>query len=301
MPANRFDHNTWRPARTLAGIALAAAAIAGCGGGGAGGDSSADTAPVAAAVSTDPAATPTFPPLTAPVSEPVPEQLPEPPATDTAPSTDAAPAPTTPEDVEVAAEPVALRGVSLVDQLVVFDDPDGSEVAMLPATTAFGTPTVVSVLDRTPGWVHVLVPVRPNDLSGWVREAEVRLEPVDAEIHIDIAARTLRLTENGENAGEWPIAVGRPDRPTPTGSFFITDKLATGDPGSVWGAHAFGISAFSDVLDEFIGGIGQIGIHGTNNPGSIGNDASSGCIRLPNEVIDDLIGRLPLGTPVHIA
>ncbi|MGA9277969.1 L,D-transpeptidase family protein [Ilumatobacter sp.] len=282
--------NLPRPTRALLGIVLATAAIAGCGGGGAGTESAVNTHPATTtAISTTEAPATAPATVTAPTSAPIPEPT----------STDAAP--TTAADIDPHAEPTAFRGVSLVDQLVVRAAPDGAEVASLPAMTAFGTPTVVGVLDQTPGWVQVLVPVRPNDLTGWVREADVRLEPVDAEIHIDIATRTLRLSENGEPAGEWPIAVGRPDRPTPTGTYFITDKLATGDAGSVWGAHAFGISAYSDVLDEFIGGIGQIGIHGNNDPGSIGNDVSSGCIRLPNEVIDELIDRLPVGTPVHIA
>ncbi len=199
-----------------------------------------------------------------------------------------------------AAAPSAFRGVSVVDVLVVRDEPHGTEIAALPARTAFGTPMVVGVIDRDDDWVQIQVPVRPNDLTGWVDAADVDLGPVHAEIHIDLASRTLWLAEHGEVTGQWTVAVGRPDRPTPTGSFYITDKIATGDPNSVWGAHAFGLSAYSDVLTDFIGGIGQIGLHGTNDPGSIGRDASSGCIRLPNEVIDELIHRLPLGTPVLI-
>jgi lipoprotein-anchoring transpeptidase ErfK/SrfK len=196
-----------------------------------------------------------------------------------------------------------MRAVSLVNELVVLDAPGGSPVATVEAKTAFGTATVLGVAapPAGDGWVSVQVPTRPNGLQGWVQEADVRLEPLTTEIFVDLTARTLRLVDGGAEVGTWSIAIGRPDRPTPTGRFFITDKLATGDPDSVWGANAVGISAFSDVLTDFIGGIGQIGIHGTNNPDSIGQAASSGCIRLPNEVIDALIERLPLGTPVHIA
>lgn len=223
-------------------------------------------------------------------------------ATVTATVTGETAAPTTSPQVpaEPAAAGSALRGVSLVDQLAVFDAPGGNEVTTLPARTAFDTPTVVGIIDQAPGWSQILVPVRPNDLTGWVRTEDVLIEEVDAEIRIDLAARTLRLIESDVLIGEWPVAVGRPDRPTPTGRFFVTDKLATGDASSVWGAHALGISAYSDVLDEFIGGIGQIGVHGTNDPTSIGQNVSSGCVRLPNEVIDALIDRLPVGTPVHI-
>lgn len=274
-----------RPLRTLAALVVVAAALAGCGRGGG------STAPDPVEAS-DVAASSSIPPVEAPpVSDTVSTALDA--VTSSVPSDPITPA--------QPAEPSAgFRGVSLVDALVVFDSPEGAEVATLPATTPFGTPTVVHVVDRAPGWVQVLVPVRPNDLRGWVRDADVRLEGIDAEIHIDLDDRTLRLTEDGEPAGQWTVAIGRTDRPTPVGTFFITDKLATGDPDSVWGSHAFGVSAYSDVLTDFIGGIGQIGIHGTNDPGSIGNAVSSGCIRLPNEVIDDLITRLPVGTPVHI-
>jgi lipoprotein-anchoring transpeptidase ErfK/SrfK len=55
------------------------------------------------------------------------------------------------------------------------------------------------------------------------------------------------------------------------------------------------------VLDEFKGGDGVIGIHGTNEPDAIGTDVSHGCIRIRNEAILELVPVLPLGTPVHIA
>ena len=48
------------------------------------------------------------------------------------------------------------------------------------------------------------------------------------------------------------------------------------------------------------GGAGQVGIHGTNDPSSIGQDVSHGCIRVPNEVISQLNELLPLGTPVVV-
>lgn len=275
--------HTIRPAHTIVGAALLVAALLGCGGGAAPPDDAPVAEPAMPAISGD---------ATVPAAATA--------AVD--PSTTARPTTTrpTPSTEQAGDADSALRGVSLVDRLAVFDRPDGDVITELPARTPFDTPTVVGIIDEAPGWAQVLVPVRPNDLTGWVRTEDVRIEAIDAEIHIDLAARTLRLTEAGAVVGEWPVAVGRPDRPTPTGRFFITDKLATGDAASVWGAHAFGISAYSDVLDEFIGGIGQIGVHGTNDPSSIGQNVSSGCIRLPNEVIDELIGRLPLGTPVHI-
>ncbi|MEO5678891.1 MAG: L,D-transpeptidase [Acidimicrobiales bacterium] len=96
------------------------------------------------------------------------------------------------------------------------------------------------------------------------------------------------------------VAVGSPAAPTPTGRFSLVDKLDTGSSGSAYGPFALGLSAHSDVLTEFGGGDGQIGIHGTNDPTSIGQAVSHGCIRVPNDVILRLASALPLGTPVLV-
>ena len=41
-------------------------------------------------------------------------------------------------------------------------------------------------------------------------------------------------------------------------------------------------------------------IHGTNEPWSIGEQVSSGCIRLLNEDVADLYSRVPVGTTVFV-
>jgi lipoprotein-anchoring transpeptidase ErfK/SrfK len=91
-----------------------------------------------------------------------------------------------------------------------------------------------------------------------------------------------------------------PEANTPTGTFYVTDFVKTDNDRGVYGPYAFGVSAHSDRYSEFDGGDGQIGIHGTNEPASIGKDASHGCIRVPNNVISKLADLIPLGTPVTI-
>lgn len=68
----------------------------------------------------------------------------------------------------------------------------------------------------------------------------------------------------------------------------------------MYGPYAYGLSGFSNVLTEFNGGYGVIGIHGTNDPSSIGRDVNQGCIRMSNTGITTLAAILPLGTPVEI-
>jgi len=42
------------------------------------------------------------------------------------------------------------------------------------------------------------------------------------------------------------------------------------------------------------------GIHGTNDPASIGQSVSHGCVRMRNEEIERLFDMVELGTPVFI-
>jgi lipoprotein-anchoring transpeptidase ErfK/SrfK len=183
----------------------------------------------------------------------------------------------------------------------VFADPAAAEpTSVVPAFTDFGFTTVFLVVDESDDRLEVLLPTRPNGSSGWIARDAVELREVDAEIHVDLTARTLQLVEAGAVIVETPIAIGAPDAPTPTGRFYVTDLLDTGEPDGPYGPYAVGLSGHSDVLTDFGGGDGQVGIHGTNDPSSIGQAVSHGCIRVPNEIAAMLATSLPLGTPVTV-
>jgi len=96
----------------------------------------------------------------------------------------------------------------------------------------------------------------------------------------------------------YTAATGTGGTPTPHGSFYLTELLAPTNTG--YGPYAFGLSAFSEVLNSFGGGPGQIGLHGTDDAASIGTAASHGCIRVSNADITTLAKLLPLGTPITI-
>lgn len=221
----------------------------------------------------------------------------------------AAPTPTDPATTPVtAAVPVARRehvtvvARPTVDTGVYAAPGDAAPSLALPARNEFGSPLALVVVDDSvPGWLEVRLPVRPNGSTGWIRSDGVEQREVDLAVHVDLAARRLVVTDGGVTVLETPVAVGAPGTPTPTGEFFVVDKLDTGRPDGPYGPFAFGLSAHSDVLTEFAGGDGQVGLHGTADPSSIGNAASNGCVRLPNEVVVALEALLPLGTPVTIA
>jgi lipoprotein-anchoring transpeptidase ErfK/SrfK len=186
--------------------------------------------------------------------------------------------------------------------LAVFDRPGApTPTVTLPATTEFGSARALLVDTDDGDWLRVLLPTRPNGSTGWIRRGDVELHRVDEAIEIGLSDRTLRLLVDGRVVVTTPVAIGTPDNPTPTGLFYVVDKLATGDPDHAYGPIAFGLSGHSVKVGEFAGGDGQIGIHGTNDPATIGQAVSHGCIRVRNDVIMQLADLVPLGTPVVIS
>lgn len=187
-------------------------------------------------------------------------------------------------------------------EVEVYESPgDTTPIHVLPAETILGTVTVLSIVQGPiDGWAEVLLPVRPNDATGWIDTSEMSMFVVEGRVVINLSERSLIYFENEEVVLETAIAIGTNRNPTPTGSFFVTDTVTLADPNSPWGPHAFGLSARSDTITEYNGGDGIIGIHGTNRPSSVGQAASLGCIRLPNDVITQLHERIPIGTPVEI-
>jgi lipoprotein-anchoring transpeptidase ErfK/SrfK len=95
------------------------------------------------------------------------------------------------------------------------------------------------------------------------------------------------------------VAVGSPSTPTPTGRFYVNQRLVPTESGGPFGPGAIGVSAFSNVLTGWTQG-GPVAIHGTNEPWSIGHAVSNGCIRLPNATLLRLFRVALAGTPVII-
>jgi lipoprotein-anchoring transpeptidase ErfK/SrfK len=195
----------------------------------------------------------------------------------------------------------SVRAISTVETLSVFTQPgDADPVAYLDQRTELGSARVLLVEQLMSDWVQVRLSQRPNESLGWVRADNVTVERLDVVVKVDLAQRQLTVFNNGAVSSVQSIAIGSNENPTPTGTFFITDKLDTNNDDGAYGPYAIGLSAYSESLTEFAGGDGQIGIHGTNDPASIGQSVSHGCVRLPNEIITMLATDLPLGTMVVI-
>lgn len=191
-----------------------------------------------------------------------------------------------------------------VPEVAVFAEPDASEPThRLANPTEIGGPLVFLVDRQRPdGWIEVLLPVRPNGTTGWIRSEDVELATNDYQLVVELDAHRVTLTRGEEVLVQEPVGVGRANAPTPGGRFYIKELLQPPEPGTVYGPYAYGLSGFSNVFETFNGGNGVIGIHGNNDPASIGTDVSAGCIRLDNDTIVRMVEEigLPLGTPVEV-
>lgn len=173
---------------------------------------------------------------------------------------------------------------------------------MLSNPNPDGAPLVFLVASAGADRLQVLLPTRPNLSRGWINASAVRLAFNPYRLEVQMSRHVLTIWRSGKLVQRYPVGVGRRAvTPTPAGLYYITELLKQPDPGGEYGPYAFGISAHSNVLHEFAGGNGEIGIHGTNQPWLVGGDVSHGCIRVRNEVITRLAHELPLGTPIRIA
>jgi hypothetical protein len=155
-------------------------------------------------------------------------------------------------------------------------------------------------------WVKVRLPTRPNGGDGWIDGENLVLRPTSWRIVISLATRTLTVDHAGIRARRLRVVIGAHATPTPTGIFSIIGAWRSA-PNAFLGSWILPITAHSDVLHEFDGGDGLVGIHGRGGASlrdPLGSARSHGCIRLANAAIDWLVhtigaAQLP-GIPVRI-
>jgi lipoprotein-anchoring transpeptidase ErfK/SrfK len=194
---------------------------------------------------------------------------------------------------------VAPRGA------VALRRPGGAVVARFGPKNINDYPTVFGIVgavvrgDCSPRWYRVQLPQKPNGVTAFVRPRALRVETVSTRILVEVSKRRLTLYRNAKPVLIATVAVGSPSTPTPTGRYYVNQRIVPTQTGGPFGPGAIGISAFSNVLTGWTQG-GPVAIHGTNEPWSIGHAVSNGCIRLPNETLVRVFNATLAGTPVII-
>ncbi len=166
--------------------------------------------------------------------------------------------------------------------------------------TYFKGPLAFLVTQNDGEWLKVLVPARPNRTEGWVRTADVTVTVVQHRIELDLSDFHLKAFNGNEVIADTKVVVGTLGTPTPTGRFYLNDKVQQSYTGGSYGPWILSTNGYSEALDLFDNGLPVIGFHGTNQPGLVGTRSSNGCVRMPNDVVSKLVAELPLGTPITI-
>jgi lipoprotein-anchoring transpeptidase ErfK/SrfK len=201
-------------------------------------------------------------------------------------------------------KPVAYA-VTVRTRITAYRAPGGEAIARFGRLNVNGVPTVLGVLgarlDRRcrAGWYRVQLPMKPNGITGWVDARVVTERELRVRIVVDLSERRVTLFRGARPVLVTTAAIGAPSTPTPTGRYYVNQKLVAPDPLGPFGPAAIGISAFSPVLQGWAQG-GPIAIHGTNEAELLGSAVSHGCIRVSNDVVERLWKLVPTGTPVLI-
>lgn len=156
------------------------------------------------------------------------------------------------------------------------------------------------VRDRTSDWLRVQIMSRPNSALAWIRRSDVTLRRVDHHILIERGARRLSVLQGDDVVFQTDVATGKDSSPTPLGTFFVDGVVRLDPPHRSYGTGQLSFTGFSEVYTSFGGGVGQVAMHGTQNPALIGTPASNGCVRMRNEDIDAVTLLAPTGTPVEV-
>jgi len=216
-----------------------------------------------------------------------------------------------------ATEVNVLTAVASVSRPTVYDGPEGN---VIPVTyeylsgqvdqtydwfvnpTFFGNALALMVLQGEPGdeWAEVQIPTRPI-MTGWVNTENFTWSSSNYYVQIDVGTNQVKVW-NGDKVIVDQIAVvtGDVGRETPLAETYI-DEILPG-PSSAYGPWLMSLGLFSDAINTFgsAGGLPKVAMHGTNRPDLLGQYASNGCIRLPNDVITMLAAEVPVGTRVDL-
>ena len=204
-------------------------------------------------------------------------------------------------------ETLVATATDSVPFLLAYDGPEGNIIPLpfvVPNPHQFGGPLTLRVVEGsiTDEWVKVALPVRPNGQEAWIPTDGYELATTTIRAEVNLSNTSVRVFDDDELIAETQAAIGAPNTPTPLGTFYVAAVRENPPSESFLGTHAIVLSAFSEVLDTFDGGLPVVAIHGTNTPeGQLGHQISNGCIRIPNDVVAFLAEHVPPGAPVEIS
>lgn len=218
------------------------------------------------------------------------------------------------------ARSAAVAQISAEQQLVTL-----LSVKSVHAEPIFGSRSLVGLADQRPitlvrtslpiigettdadgrAWLQVRMPGRvfhrkTPPPTGWITAFDTKRATTAWHLVLTLGRRSLHVYRDGRRVKTFKVIVGKPATPTPRGEFFIEETMRLSRK-HVGYPFALATSARSRVLKEFMGGPGQIALHGvTNIGGKMGTAVSNGCIRMTTAGIMWLSSRIKAGVPLTI-
>jgi lipoprotein-anchoring transpeptidase ErfK/SrfK len=139
------------------------------------------------------------------------------------------------------------------------------------------------------------------------KETTADTPKAQTKIVIHVPSRTLSLWAGGQLLKRYPVGLGRPGFPTPVGSFRILRKLkhpSWENPYLSAGKMVLPAGDDNPLGTRWMGfhavAHGEYGIHGTDQPQTVGKYSSHGCVRMRITDAEDLFERVSVGTQVEI-
>jgi hypothetical protein len=177
-----------------------------------------------------------------------------------------------------------------------------AQVGVVPSGSKYYGIRIVAWVEEVSSdgrWGRVELPYTWPRREGWIRLRGLERDATRVRVEVDLSLHQVTVRKFGKVLFRAPGATGAPSSPTPVGEYFVTDRVPF-SAGSALGSFAFGISGIQPRLPAGWSGGNQLAIHGTNNPSSIGQSVSAGCIRVSETTLDRLLPLLAYGTPVII-
>lgn len=149
-------------------------------------------------------------------------------------------------------------------------------------------------------WLQVRALRNRTQVKVWIPRWATRRVLIRYRIKIDISSRLTTVYRDGKVARRFRVVVGAPATPTPTGTWYVVDRLHLWNSWSR-GRWALATSAFSRVLKRFDGGQGQVALHARGSLGEpVGTAASHGCVRFNNGAMAWMARTIPNGTLIQV-
>jgi len=152
---------------------------------------------------------------------------------------------------------------------------------------------VITLVTTSSAALQVSTPTTPSPKTPEFAKATVHF------VLVSIPDRKLALLEDGNVVRIYRVAVGKASTPSPTGTFKVVNRVT--NPTYYHKGQVVAAGKSNPVGTRWMGLSAKgYGIHGTNQPNSIGKAASTGCIRMGKRDLEELFELVTVGDPVEI-